>query len=57
MVTEFAYVFQTNESLVQQSQNFVFCYKTVKDISKNIQNQLTLQNFFAFVSLSIASFI
>ena len=30
--------------------DFVFYNKTVKDISKNVKNQLTLKNFFALVS-------
>ena len=30
--------------------DFVFYNKTVKDISKNVKNQLTLRNFFALAS-------
>ena len=68
-VTEFAVVFQTNESLLCMSHricsclsnkqvfivtvtelDFVFYNKTVKDISKNIKNKLTLKNYFALLS-------
>ena len=68
-VTEFAFVFQTDESLQCTSHriclcisnkqvfsvtvtelNLLFYNKTVKDISKNLKNQLTLKNFFALVS-------
>ena len=68
-VTEFAFVFQTDESLQCTSHriclcisnkqvfsvtatelNLLFYNKTVKDISKNLKNQLTLKIFFALVS-------
>ena len=68
-VTEFAFVFQTDESLQCTSHrifpcisnkqifsvtvtklDFVFYNKTVKDVSKNVKNQLTLKKFFALVS-------
>ena len=68
-VTEFAFVFQTDESLQCTSHriclcisnkqifsvtvtelNLLFYNKTVKDISKNLKNQLTLNIFFALVS-------
>ena len=68
-VTEFAFVFQINESLqctshrsypcISNKQIFsaavmeldsVFYNKTVKDISINVKNQLTLKTFLALVS-------
>ena len=37
-------------SVTVRELDFVFYNKTVRDISKNIKNQLTLKNFFALVS-------
>ena len=48
-VTEFALVFQANKFLPVAGLNSVFYNKTVRDISKNIKNQLTLKNPFQLV--------
>ena len=50
-VTEFALVFQITKffSVAVTELDFVFYNKTVRDISKNIKNQLTLKNPFQLV--------
>ena len=57
-VTEFALVFQITKffSVAVTELDFVFYNKTVRDISKNIKNQLNFKNFFTLASSQYSYF-
>ena len=57
-VTEFALVFQITKffSVAVTELDFVFYNRTVRDISKNIKNQLNFKNFFTLASSQYSYF-